>query len=173
MKDLRIRAETPLDYAALHTVICAAFGRSQEADFVDAIRQTGGYRPAYSLIATVGGVICGHAMLSDIRIIGKEQEYEALCLAPLSVLPEFQHQGIGSKLVREVLELAKIHEELAVTVEGDPSYYSRFGFEPGYEHGVKFHLPDWASEDAGRILFLGDLHPMGEVVYPEVFKIVE
>lgn len=173
MENISICAETPSDYTAVRGVIYAAFGRLQEADLVDAIRKTEGYHPEYSLIATVDGVICGHVMLSTIKIAGKEQDYGALCLAPLSVLPKFQRKGIGSKLAREVLELARMHNELAVTVEGDPNYYSRFGFEPGYDYGVKFCLPDWAPEDAGRILFLGDVHPIGEVVYPKAFEIVE
>lgn len=173
MKTTSIRNEERSDYGAIDGVIRTAFGRAQEADFVRMLRSTDGYVSKYSLVAVVDGVVSGHVMLSYIEIVGTEDVYKVLCLAPLSVSPAFQQQGIGTELVNAVLEVAKTNHELAVTVEGSPDYYSRFGFKPGLEHGVRFHLPHGIPKDSGRILSFADTCPIGEVVYPEAFKIVE
>ncbi len=52
-----------------------------------------------------------------------------LHLAPLAVTPHKQNQGIGSELLRFSLRQEIIREK-TLFVLGDPSFYSRFGFEP-------------------------------------------
>ena len=46
-------------------------------------------------------------MLTKILIRNDEREEESLSLAPLSVLPEYQNEGVGSKLIEEALKTAK------------------------------------------------------------------
>jgi putative acetyltransferase len=50
-------------------------------------------------------------------------------LAPMAVLPSYQHKGIGSQLIRH--GLAHLHHSGCpfVIVLGHPGYYPRFGFE--------------------------------------------
>ena len=57
-------------------------------------------------------------------------------LAPLAVIPEYQRQGIGSKLVDEDLRIHRSTSCPFVTVLGHTDYYERFGFETGSKHGV-------------------------------------
>jgi putative acetyltransferase len=52
-----------------------------------------------------------------------------LHLAPMAVKPEFQHQGIGSELLRFALR-QKIIKESTLYVLGKPGFYKNFGFEP-------------------------------------------
>ena len=49
-----------------------------------------------------------------------------LSLAPVGVLPAVQGKGVGTAVVKHVLEAA---ENRMVTVLGDPRYYERFGFQ--------------------------------------------
>jgi len=57
-------------------------------------------------------------------------------LAPLAVLPERQHQGIGSALVTSGLQQCKLLKTSTVFVLGHASYYPRFGFQPTAPFGV-------------------------------------
>ena len=79
--------------------------------------------------------------------------------------------GIGAALVRSVTDLADRRGEPLVVLEGDPRYYSRFGFEPAATHGITLPLPDWAPTEAAQVLRLGHDDPRlrGTVVYPEAF----
>jgi len=52
-----------------------------------------------------------------------------LHLAPMAVKPEFQHQGIGSELLRFALR-QEIIRKSTLYVLGKPGFYRDFGFEP-------------------------------------------
>ena len=91
------------------------------AGLVDALREAGD--AVMSLVAEDGGEIVGHILFS--RLQAPEQ---CLGLAPVSVTPSRQNQGIGSKLVREGLARAKQDGWQGVFVVGEPDYYGRFGF---------------------------------------------
>jgi putative acetyltransferase len=57
-------------------------------------------------------------------------------LAPLSVLPEWQRQGIGSLLVNEGIAAVRTAGLGFVVVLGEPAYYSRFGFVAASRWGM-------------------------------------
>lgn len=59
----------------------------------------------------------------------KGSEVCGLHLAPLAVKPEFQHQGIGSELVRFALR-QEVVKTSTLFVLGDLRFYGTFGFEP-------------------------------------------
>jgi putative acetyltransferase len=63
---------------------------------------------------------------SNVRMVG---------LAPVGVLPEYQGQGVGSRLIRAGLEACREAGYDAVVLLGEPDYYSRFGFERASAHG--------------------------------------
>jgi putative acetyltransferase len=58
-----------------------------------------------------------------------EAPFSALALAPLSVKPDRQRAGVGSRLVYDAIDRAKATGWAAIFVLGDPSYYRRFGFD--------------------------------------------
>ncbi|PRD41816.1 N-acetyltransferase [Phyllobacterium phragmitis] len=123
-----IRDEGPADIAAIHRVVEAAFRQSVEADLVDRLRADGD--SVISLVAEEDGKIVGHILFSPMSA-----PFPALGLAPVSVLPERQHAGIGSKLIREGLKRAEREGCRAVFVLGEPEYYRRFGFDPALAAG--------------------------------------
>jgi len=60
------------------------------------------------------------------------------------VLPAYQRQGIGSRLVYASLEeCRKIGHEIIVVL-GHPTYYPRFGFIPAKQKGItcEFEAPE-------------------------------
>jgi putative acetyltransferase len=79
-------------------------------------------------------------MLTKTCVAADDLKFEALLLAPLSVALEYRRRGVGSKLLRVSLELAKNLGYKAVFVVGDPAFYSRFGFKSSVLFGIK-HVP--------------------------------
>jgi putative acetyltransferase len=123
-----VRAETPDDLDAIRAVNRLAFGQEDEAALVDALRD-GGYCRA-SLVAEVEDRVVGHILFSDLPIITTTGTVPALALAPMAVLPECQHLGVGSELVRRGLDVCRERGHKIVVVLGHPHYYPRFGFSP-------------------------------------------
>jgi len=72
-------------------------------------------------------VIVGHVFVSPVTL---EPNAGLSCgqVSPLSVLPEFQSEGIGSTLMQTVIEKSKKKGLDALFLLGDPNYYSKFGF---------------------------------------------
>jgi putative acetyltransferase len=54
--------------------------------------------------------------------------FKALALAPVSVSPHRQRQGIAAQLIEEGVKQAKASGWEGIFVLGDPAYYERFGF---------------------------------------------
>jgi putative acetyltransferase len=118
-----------------------------------------------SLVAEVNGKIVGHVGFSSVSI--NETDLDWYGIGPVSVAPEFQRQGIGSKLVRE--GLIKIRELGAkgCFLEGSPEYYSRFGFKTYPE---LFYQGAPAPEYFMALPFYDDV-PKGKVEFHRAFYI--
>ena len=160
-----VRAERESDFAEIHAVVQAAFGNEQVGPLVDALRPLPGYLPELALVAEDEGEIVGYVMFSyaDVAEGGR-----VLMLSPLGVRPDRQRQGVGSALVEEGLRRAQERGEPVVIVEGDPRYYSRFGFRRASELGLEDPhegIPDGAYQ---ALAYAPD-HPRGRVVYPPPF----
>lgn len=158
---IRVRAEQPADRDAIRNVVTAAFGRAAEADLIDQLRSDGD--SVFSLVAADAAEIVGHALLSRVTA-----PFPALGLAPVSVIPERQRQGIGSRLIRAGLERAAQDGWKGVFVLGEPAFYRRFGFDPALARG--FRSP-YASPYLMALVF-GDAHPVtsGQIEYAPAFR---
>jgi putative acetyltransferase len=162
---LRIRAEAPEDAPAIFAIEERAFGKPDEARIVDVVRASEGFVPDLSLVAEEGGVVVGHVLLSYARL----GERQVLLLGPIGVLPERQRHGIGSALVEEGLRRAEERGEPMVVLEGDPRFYSRFGFLPAADFGVEPLPPAQAKYVQVRPLSAYDESWRGELEYPRAF----
>ena len=124
-----IRPEIAEDRAKINDVVTAAFGRADEAQLVDLIRQRD--QALVSLVAEFEGDVIGHVMISPITLSSRSAgAYGGL--APVSVLPSTQNQGVGSALMRGAIARAKDLGLRALFLLGHPNYYPRFGFEPSH-----------------------------------------
>ena len=132
---MTIRPEKPEDIPAIRIVIEKAFGRPAEAELVDALRQNG--KAAISLVAEDDGSIVGHIFFSRVAIQSKGTGLTGIGLAPLAVIPERQHQRIGSMLVEHGLRRCREEGHPFAVVLGHPDYYPRFGFVPASRFGIK------------------------------------
>ena len=129
-----VRSETPSDVAAIRRVHVEAFGQPDEADLVGALRAAGTLR--ISLVAAEEGVVVGHVAFSPVVIRGDTGTVNALGLAPMAVLPEWQRRGIGSRLARAGLAACGETPYGLVFVLGAPRFYGRFGFKPAAPLGI-------------------------------------
>lgn len=125
----------PEDYQKTEDIVKKAFSNVEISDktehfLVNRIRTSNAFIPELSLVAVnQDKEIVGHVLLSKIEIVDGDQSVESLALAPVSVTPEYQQQGIGSQLIRAALDKAKEHGYQSVIVLGHPDYYPRFGFK--------------------------------------------
>jgi putative acetyltransferase len=80
---------------------------------------------------------------------------DGMGLAPMAVLPELQHQGIGSRLVRAGIEILKSQSSPFIMVLGHPEYYPRFGFEPASHRRIRSQW-EGVPDEAFMILILNE-----------------
>ena len=62
--------------------------------------------------------------------------FPVLNFGPLSVLPEYQRQGIGQALIRTMIEKAQKLGYGAILFFGRPEYYPQFGFKEAVVYGI-------------------------------------
>jgi putative acetyltransferase len=170
-----IRAEREADHPAIAQVVRAAFAgqADQVASFVERIRASERFIPELALVAEDSSGVIAHLMLSWVGVEGGSRR-RILNLTPVSVRPDRQRIGVGTRLVREALGRAERAGEPAVMVEGIATYYPRFGFErastlgftsphpkiPDEAFMVK-RLPGYRSDLAGRIVYPAEFDALG------------
>ena len=159
---MKIRPETPQDKGAIEQITLAAFNGKWYSDqtehlVINRLREAGAM--SVSLVAEMDGKVVGHVAFSVATINSEDIGWYGL--GPVSVLPELQKQGIGSKLIREGLSLIKEKGAKGCVLEGDPEYYQRFGFKayPGlFYEGTPdpkyfMALPFYADVPEGKVEF--------------------
>lgn len=124
-----IRTETPADTPAIDDVTRKAFenhpiSRQTEHFIVNALRAANAL--SVSLVAERDGRVAGHIAFSPLDISDGSRDWYGL--GPISVLPEYQRQGVGTALMHEGLSILKGMGAKGCVLVGDPGYYERFGF---------------------------------------------
>ena len=163
---INLRLEKPSDIQSIHEITIAAFLDAPHTDhteqfIVKALRDSG--ELTISLVAEDSAQIVGHVALSPVTISDGSTDWYGL--GPISVRPNEQGKGIGSKLMHSALAELKCLKANGCVLLGDPSYYHRFGFEP--LDGLVF--PDVPPEYFQALLLQGT-HPKGTVTYHESFS---
>ena len=135
---LEIRQENKEDYDEIYNVVKTVFATAKhsdgnEQDLVAALRKSNNFIPELSLVAIQDNKIVGYILFTKIKI-GK---YEELALAPLGILPEYQKQGIGKKLIEKGHQIAKKLGYHYSIVLGSEKYYSKTGYIPASQYGIK------------------------------------
>ena len=173
-KQVTIRTEKPGDYKAITLVNDLAFGQKNEGILVEKLRKKPGFIPGLSLVAELEERIVGHILFFPIQIVNRGNTFPSLALAPMCVLPEYQKQGIGTRLANEGFAAAKSLGFNSVIVLGHENYYPRLGFEQARKWNIRapFDIPT-------QYFFAMELVPgalngvSGTVQYPDEFADVE
>lgn len=115
-----------------------AFGDGERVPtLVDALRAAPTSLAPLSLVATVGERVVGHVMLTACWVDALPRLVDVFSLSPLGVLPEFQGQGIGTRLVADALAGADRRGIALVFLEGSPLYYGKRGFADATTSGFR------------------------------------
>lgn len=164
--NLLIRSETPADSDAIRDVTVAAFKTLEisghtEQFIIAALRTARSL--TVSLVAELDGRVVGHIAFSPVTISDGTGNWYGL--GPVSVLPEYQRQGVGKALMDEGLSRMKGLNARGVCLVGHPDYYRKFGFEnvPGLV------LEGVPQEFFFALSFDGNI-PRGTVTFHEAFK---
>ncbi|MBE7639737.1 GNAT family N-acetyltransferase [Salegentibacter sp. BLCTC] len=146
--DLIIRKENPEDFKAVFKLIEKAFENERMSDhkeqfLVERLRKSNAFVPQLSMVAETEKKIVGHILLTKLKIKNEHNEFESLALAPISVLPEYQRNGIGGMLIKEAHEKAKELGFQSVVLVGHEKYYPKFGYKQADLFGIKlpFEVP--------------------------------
>lgn len=161
--EISTRPEEKKDYKEIAKLIELAFkdepkSDHKEQELVERLRKTNDYLNEFSLVAfdddDKNDKIIGHIMLSKSKIVKGDKSVESLTLAPMSILPDYQNKGVGTKLVIQAILLAKEAGYNSVNVLGHPEYYPKFNFKKASDFNIKvdFDVPD----DALMVLELQD-----------------
>ncbi len=156
-----VRKETDADIEAITQVTIAAFrtlaiSKHTEQFIIRALRDAGAL--TVSLVAEIDGRVVGHIAFSPVTISDGSIGWYGL--GPVSVLPEYQKQGIGKSLIGEGLSLLKELGGRGCALVGDPNYYGRLGFRnypqlvhEGIPQEVFFVLPFTENVPQGIVKF--------------------
>jgi len=120
-----IRETRKSDLEEVFNLIHAAFGNKAESDLVKQLISDGDV--LINLVLESSETIVGNIVVSKITM---EPDVGLFCggVAPVSVLPDQQSSGVGSKLMTAAINESKKMGIDALFLLGDPNYYKRFGF---------------------------------------------
>ena len=177
MEQMTVRKEKIGDFDIVYKLIKSAFeiadfSKHDEQDLVVRLRESNAFVPELSLVTEVHGKIVGHVLFTKALIRDGLTEHVTLVLAPLSVLPSFQGQGIGSRLIEEGHKAARKLGFTSSLLVGHPSYYSRFGYKPAERFGITINLdlpPDVFM--ACELVHSGLKGVKGELIFTPEFRL--
>lgn len=164
--NVAIRSETDADAGAISEVTVAAFKTMEisnhtEQFIITALRAAKSL--TVSLVAEVHGRVVGHIAFSPVAMSGGARNWYGL--GPVSVLPEYQRQGIGKALVQEGLSRLRNMDAQGCCLVGHPGYYKKFGFR---------NMPGLVLEGVPQEFFFAlsfdGSAPQGTVTFHDAFK---
>jgi len=172
---MKIIQERSKDFSEVFLLIEKAFLKEEHSDhqeqfLVERLRKSEAFIPELSLIAKIGNQIVGHILLTKIEIINEQDSIPSLALAPVSVLPKFQNQGIGGKLIKHSHYIARSLGYKSIALLGHPNYYPKFGYQKASKFGIVF--PFEVANEYCMMLELvenGLKDVQGTIKYPKEF----
>lgn len=132
--NIQLRLEIESDYRAVEELTREAFWNHHvpgcnEHYLVHIMRKASSFIKELDFVAVINDKIVGNIMYTIGNILCDDgSNYQVLSFGPISVLLEFQGQGIGAMLIEHTKKLAREMGYKAILIYGNPDYYSRFGF---------------------------------------------
>ncbi|MDF2587619.1 MAG: GCN5-related N-acetyltransferase [Anaerocolumna sp.] len=144
--DIVIRLEQEKDYRRVEEITKLAFsypgriergkiGCPYEHWMVHELRKRDGIL-SLSLVAEVDSIVIGHIICSKASVTTSDKSLPVLNFGPISVLPEYQRQGVGAALINAMICKAKSLGYGAILFFGRPEYYPQFGFKEASVFGI-------------------------------------
>ncbi|WP_336942786.1 N-acetyltransferase [Acinetobacter modestus] len=164
--NILIRNEQDTDIQAIFDLTQKAFNDVEHSShteqfIVNALRES--KQLTVSLVAETHGKVIGHIAFSPVSISDGTTNWYGL--GPISVLPEYQGKGIGSKLMKKGLNRIKTLNAKGCVLLGDPNYYEKFGFKADARL-----ILEGVPAEYFQILAFTDCIPSGYVIYSDAFN---
>jgi putative acetyltransferase len=164
--EITIRSETNSDVDAITDLTIAAFktlkiSNHTEQFIIEALRTAKAL--TISLVAELDARVIGHIGFSPVTISDGTLGWYGL--GPVSVLPQYQRQGIGKALIEEGLSRLRDMNAQGCCLVGHPEYYRQFGFT----NTPELVLENVPPEVFFALSFDGNT-PQGTVTFHEGFK---
>ena len=164
--EITIRRETDSDVDAITDLTIAAFkdlkiSNHTEQFIIEALRTAKAL--TISLVAELDARVIGHIAFSPVAISDGTPGWYGL--GPVSVLPEYQRQGIGKALIEEGLSRLRDMNAQGCCLVGHPEYYRQFGFT----NTPQLVLENVPPEVFFALSFDGNT-PQGTVTFHDGFK---
>lgn len=168
---LTCRTAVQADNDRIDEVHDAAFGAEHGIPaLLELLRASWAWIDDGGFVAELDEQIVGHVQYTSAIVDAPQRLVDVLVLSPVGVVPEHHGKGIGSTLIRHSLGVIEQRPEPVVFLEGNPAYYSRFGWVAG--DGLDFHRP---SIRTPKPAFQARKQPSyddalsGRLVYPDAF----
>jgi putative acetyltransferase len=134
MLNFEIRNETEYDQRIVEEITRKAFWNlyvpgCDEHYLIHKLRSHADFVKELDFVLCINGDIVANIMYSRSILVGNNGEkFNTLTFGPVSVLPDYQRQGIGSRLIEYSLTRAKELGWKVVVIYGSPGNYVKFGF---------------------------------------------
>lgn len=131
--EILIQSATQNDFCKTEIIAREAFWNiykpgCDEHLVLNKLRKSNSYIRELDLVAIFENEIIGHIISTKSKVSDSLNEHEILCVGPIAILPDFQKNGIGSKLIKASIKIAKDLGYKGMILFGNPEYYHRFGF---------------------------------------------
>ena len=178
--EIDIRLENESDFRETENLTREAFWNvykpgCDEHLIVHKLRKSDVFVKELDYVACDHARIIGNIMYSFAKIISTDQKiFEVLCLGPISVLPDYQNKGVGSKLIKKsILKAAELNDK-GILLFGNQNYYSKFGFRNAKLFNVQTSAGENGDYFMGLELSEGSLKDVsGRLYESDVFHIAD
>ncbi|RDU25184.1 GNAT family N-acetyltransferase [Anaerosacchariphilus polymeriproducens] len=156
---MNLRLETENDYKETEHVTREAFWNvyrpgCNEHLILHRLRKSSTFIKDLDYVVEEKGIIIGNIIYTKMIKEGNICE-NIIAFGPVSVLPKFQNQGIGSLLITKTLQRSKDLGFKAVLITGNPKYYKKFGFISASKYSI--HLPNFSIDDEAVFFMVKEL----------------
>ena len=142
MQDLTIRSEVQGDYRKVEELTRDAFWNlytqgCNEHYLVHIMRKHPDFIGKLDFVAVYGEKVIGNIMYTRSCIVDDSgNKIETISFGPLSVLPHYQRQGVGSFLIGYSMVVARKEGYKAIIIEGHPHNYCKHGFRVSKDFNI-------------------------------------
>ena len=140
--EITIRNETENDFREVEALTREAFWNlyvqgCDEHYLVHIMREHPDFIPYLDFVAAIENRIIGNIMYTKSYILDESgNRLETITFGPISVLPEYQRQGVGSALIRHTRKIAEQNNYKAIIIQGHPNNYCKHGFKSSKDLGI-------------------------------------
>ncbi|MCP4179680.1 MAG: N-acetyltransferase [bacterium] len=140
--NISIRNENKNDYKKVEKLTREAFWNlylpgCDEHYLVHKMRTHNDFLPDLDFVANYNQQIIGNIMYAKSYVLDESNnKIETISFGPLSVLPKFQRQGVGSALVQHSIKASIKNNYKAIIIYGAPYNYCKHGFKSSKDFNI-------------------------------------